>query len=225
MSQATIDPPVIKNKLFSPQQDDSDTQLHIYLSYDYLPSRNFYLLSKGVNELYEFVFEIIHSRPITDAELLVLDEIHTGNSIDVVFKIIDKVKPPKSVWIGLAAVAALIYGHSHFLNAKKTSSETEYTNAQTVKIIADTELTKAQTEKTKAETERIKYENERLQLDDSLKKQEIDKAYRDKILTTENLKKINRKLNSIQNQISADPIHRVIVNGNVIYNDNSIDIK
>lgn len=225
MSQATIDPPVIEEKPLSLLQNNADDQLHIYLSYDHLPIRNFYLLSKSVNELYELAFEIIHERPISNAELLVLSDIHTGNSVDAIFKIIEKLQPSKKAISALAIAASLIYAHSYIQDAIKIQAETELTRAQTQHFIADTGLIKANTEKAKQETERIKYENERFALEDSLKKQGVDEGYREKVLTRENLKRINRKLNSIRNQISAEPIHQAIINGNVIYNDNTTTIK
>lgn len=225
MKDLTIDPPIRITDTFVTTQGNFNGHLHIYLSYDYLPSRNFYLLSKNINELYEYVFEIIHNRPITKSELLVFEEVNTGGSIDIVWKVLEKLNPPKSVWITLGIVSSLMIGHSKYLEGKKMTAETEFTRAQSVKVIAESDLIKSQSEKTKAETEKIQLENEKLKLENELKSQNVSKDYRDKVLLTENLKKINRKLNSIEKQIMNKPINVAIINGTTIYGDNNIKFK
>lgn len=225
MAQDTVDPPTMVPSTGLIQDGNSNGQLRIYLSYDYLPSRNFYLLAKNINELYEFIFELIHNRPITEDEVLILDDVKTGNSVDVIFKILEKINPPKSVWITLSIVGILIIAHAKYYESKKINAEIELTKAQTVKYVAETDLTKSLNEKTKAETEKIKLENERLRLENELKNQNIGKGYRDKVLIVDNLKKIKRKLNGIENQLANKPINTAILNGNTIYKSGTIIFK
>ena len=219
MSDSTIDPPISIADISTTSSGDFNGEMKIYLSYDYLPSRNFYLLSKNINELYEYVFEIIHNRPISKNELLVLEKINTGNSIEVFYKILQELKPPKSVKITLGIVSGLIIGHAEYHDYKKKSAETEYTIAQTSKTKAEIELVKSQTDKNKVEIEKIKLENERLILENELKRKNISEDYIEKVLTIESLKKINRKLNSIEKQIMNKPINVAVINGTAIYNN------
>ncbi len=227
MKNSLIDPPINVTDSIMLPEDNFDGQLRIYLSYDYLPSRNFYLLSKNINELYEFVFQIIHNRPISKDELLIFEEIKTGNSIDAFLKILDKLNPPKSVWVCVSIVGALIIGHAAYQDGKKKSAETDYIKAQTEQVYINIDLAKSQIEKNNAETEKTKLETERLKLENQLTIQNISKDYRDKVLAIKNLKKINRKLNSIKNQIMSKPINIAIINGSTIYNNsnNNIEIK
>ena len=221
----------------SDQPTDFNGQIHIYLSYDYLPSRNFYLLSKNVNELYEYLYKIINDKEISQSDLLIFEDINTGNSVDILLKILEKINPSKEAYIALGITSLLIIGHSKYYETKIHNSEIRQNNAITERIfeetklikteqennIAEFELTKAQIEKTKAETEKIKLESERIKLETELKKENINKNIRDKILQNENIKRINRKLNSIEKQIMNKPINISIINGNPIYNIKNIE--
>lgn len=217
MSNIVFDPPIKVPITEIEIIRDFDKSLHIYLSYDYLPSRNFYLFLKNVNELYENVFKILYNANPSSSEKLIIDEIRTGNSIDVLLQLADKLNPSPKAWIAISIATSLLMLPAQYQayierktkielsekNIKKTEAETE-------KILVDVELGKVQIDKQKIENQLLR---------DSLNKKHIEEKYLKKIREPENQKKLNKKVRSANKQISSPPMNKSLINNYIIYNN------
>lgn len=210
------EPPIIKYNLMDYWVDPSDYKIHFYIKYEYFPIKNFGTFNKSVNELYELVYYILYNEQVNRGDTLVLEIAKTGNSIDVLMALVDKLNPSKRAKKVMAIVIALITALEVYDNHSQKLVENRYTEA---KIIAK----EADAEKTKAEASKTLQESKKAELENILLKNKIGKDSIDLINTETNRKKINRKQTSIQRSLMQKPITQTVINGTVIYNNISID--
>lgn len=212
-----IDGPPFENiNLRDYSRSKSDNQIHFYIKYDYFPIKNFGTLNKTVNELYELVYFILYNEKVDSSEILVLEIAKTGNSIDLVVGLFEKLNPSKKAITVLIVVIALISAIGIYDNHNQKIVENKHTEYK----IGET---KAQTLKARAETAKIQSEQRKIELENILLKNKITKDSIEAINTEENRKKISRKQRSIQRSVMQKPITQTVINGTVIYNNLSVE--
>lgn len=210
------DPPITRYNLMDYYVDSSSYQIHFYIKYEYFPLNNFGTLNKSVNELYELVYYILYNEKVNIENTLVLEIAKTGNSIDLVVALLDKLSPSKRAINVIAIVVALITSIEVYDNHNEKLSNNIHTQYKIIETQAQTEKIKAETSKTLEESKKIKLEN--ILLENKIKKDSIDL-----INTEKNRKKISRKQTSIQRSVMQRPIIQTVINGTVIYNNLSIE--
>jgi hypothetical protein len=209
------DPPVAKTQIHYTDSGEERRNIHIYLSYDeYLPAKNFFSALKSINELYEQVYFFLYNERISLEEQLVIDEIHTGNSIDAVVKLIENLNLSKKALTAITIVIALITAKGLYRLDENFRADTEMKKATTIQVQADTEKSKAERQKALEETEKIKLEK-------VLLKNQIRKDTIEKINSEDQRKKMYRKARSIRRNLTQKPINKTVINNVVIFGDNS----
>jgi hypothetical protein len=209
------DPPISKRQMIYTNSGEESPSIHIYLSYDeYLPAKNFFSALKSINELYEQVYFLLYNERVSFEDLLILDQIHTGNSIDVVMKLIEKLTLSKKALTAIAIVIALITAKGLYSFDENIRADTKMKEFTSIQIQADTEKSKVEKQKALAEIEKIKMEN--VLLDNKIRKDSIEK-----INSEDKRKKLFRKAKSIRKNLTQAPINKTVINTIVIFGDNS----
>lgn len=209
------DPPVAQGNMLLTNWGEGSGSIHIYLSYEeYLPAKNFFSALKSINELYEQVYFFLYDERVSLEELLVVDEIHTGNSIDAIVKLIEKLNLSKKGLTAIIIVIALITAKGLYSYDENIRADTKMKQETTLQIQADTEKSKAEKQKALAEIEKLKMET-------VLLKNQIHKDSIEKINSEDKRKKMFRKAKSIRKNLTQAPINKTVINNVVIYGDSS----
>jgi hypoxanthine phosphoribosyltransferase len=215
----SIDPPIIDTGIIIENQYLFGGAFHLYLSYDFLPPRNYYLFLKNLNELYESLYKILYLQNPSTSEILILDEVKTGNSIDTWIKFLEKINPSKKGWVVLSIVGTLFTSVSVYGDFIEKKANIELAQQNTKKI--EEEITKISLEKQLIAEQVLQIKLQNQLLKEELEKRNVEKEHIDKILEPENQKKIRRKVRSALKQVTTSPMNKTIINNTVIYNNKS----
>ncbi len=221
MANAVLDPPMVDNLNLFDESSQYNGILEIYLAYDYLPVRNFTSLTKNINELYELIYYLVYQERVPASEILIIEHVATGHSIEAVIKVLEKIGISRKAYIVLAIVTSLITAKVLYDNHNQANADLQKTIAETSKSKSDIEKNNSEIEKNKAEAKKADAETYNLKLDAILKENNLKQDSIDRILKHKESPKIFKKKKSIDKSIKQSPINLTIINGNVIYGGNN----
>jgi hypothetical protein len=214
MTNSLIDPPEVTSSFTFDEVFENNAELQFYFSYRHLPVRNFTSFSKNVNELYELVYYLLYEERITADEILIFEYLATGNSIEGIIKLLEKVGLSKKGFVALSIVGSLIAGT--WLYDSQIQATTDITKTQTEIVLNQSETAKNKAEAKKAEAETYNLQLQNILLQNKIKQDSIDRIKKHK-----DTHKIFKKTRAIDRSIKQAPINYTVINGNVVYNNSN----